>query len=180
MDNPKIPLTRAEISRRWRENNPERNKELYTKYYHENKDELRARQNEWRKNNPDYRGGNKVSSLNTDEGWAKYKVQSIRAGARRRGIECTINYEDILDVMVSHCPVLGVELDYSLCGHKGKMQPNSPHVDRIDNTKGYVTGNVIIVSGKVNRVKSNLTLDEIPEVMNSIIKFYDKYNKNAK
>lgn len=169
------PLTRAEISARWRQNNPERHRELYTKYYNEQRDSKLEKQRVWRKANPEYRGGNRLGYMNSKSGWARYKTNSIKTGAKRRKIEFAITYEDVEKLMVTHCPVLGIELNYNLLTNKSKVLSNSPSLDRINNDKGYLPGNIIIVSQLVNRVKTSLTLQEIPEVMGKIITFYDKY-----
>lgn len=87
-------------------------------------------------------------------------------GAKRRakykGIEFTIPFEEI--VWPSHCPVLGVLLDYSL-GDKGSGSCKvSPSLDRIIPSKGYVSGNVIVVSSFVNTVKNCATVDQLKKV----------------
>lgn len=56
----------------------------------------------------------------------------------------------------SHCPVLGIELDW----FAESLQDNSPSFDRLDCTKGYVTGNVMIMSNRANRLKNNGTVEE--------------------
>lgn len=38
---------------------------------------------------------------------------------------------------------------------------NTPTMDRIDNARGYVRGNITVVSWKANRIKSQLTVEEI-------------------
>lgn len=43
---------------------------------------------------------------------------------------------------------------------RGKTD-DTPSIDRIDCTKGYIKGNVRIVSWWANRLKSNLTLEQI-------------------
>jgi len=56
----------------------------------------------------------------------------------------------------THCPVLGVELDWFAT----KRAENSPSMDRMDNTKGYLPGNVAIVSYRANRIKNDGTWQE--------------------
>jgi hypothetical protein len=86
-----------------------------------------------------------------------------RAGAKRKGIEFTLQYEDV--VWPDHCPVLGNKIDYSrFRGNGNKPMPNSPSFDRIDHTKGYTPDNVIIVSNKANIIKSNSNVDELERV----------------
>ena len=48
----------------------------------------------------------------------------------------------------------------------------SPSLDRIIPKKGYVEGNVIIVSDLANRIKADATLDEIKKV----VEFYRKFS----
>ena len=69
------------------------------------------------------------------------------------------------------CPVLGIKLDWGRNGH----QPNSPSLDRIDNTKGYIPGNVMIMSNLANKMKSNST----PEQLNQFSRYYLFGNKNG-
>lgn len=56
----------------------------------------------------------------------------------------------------THCPILGLELDW----FAETRQENSPSYDRVDSTKGYVPGNVVIVSWRANRIKNDGTAQE--------------------
>lgn len=44
-------------------------------------------------------------------------------------------------------------------------------MDKIDPSRGYVKGNVIVVSGLANRIKTNATLEQIKKVYD----FYSEY-----
>jgi len=59
------------------------------------------------------------------------------------------------------CPVLGIEMVF---GGTGSIKDNSASIDRFDTTKGYIKGNVWIISYKANRMKSNATIDDIKKV----------------
>jgi predicted DNA-binding protein (UPF0251 family) len=65
----------------------------------------------------------------------------------------------------SHCPVLGVELDWMSLGRRTE---NSPSFDRIDPSKGYIPGNVAIISWRANRIKNDGTADEHQKIANWI------------
>jgi hypothetical protein len=52
--------------------------------------------------------------------------------------------------------VWGIELDWGMNG----LNWNSPSLDRIDPTKGYVKGNVRLVCNSYNSAKSNCPPDE--------------------
>lgn len=66
----------------------------------------------------------------------------------------TVEFSDI--EWPTHCPVLGIELDY----HSKHRQENSVTFDRIDNTKPYEPGNVVIMSWRANRIKNDGTAEE--------------------
>jgi hypothetical protein len=88
-----------------------------------------------------------------------------RARGRRRGLEATIQPEDL--IWPSHCPVLGLKLDYpERSGMRGTQhaQPNWPSLDRWDSTKGYVPGNVFVISYRANTLKNSATYEEILKV----------------
>jgi len=84
--------------------------------------------------------------------------------AKRRGIEFTIKREDV--VVPPRCPVLDIELKVG----DGRATPNSPTLDRIDNSKGYVAGNILVVSFRANTIKNDATLKELRAVAD----FYER------
>ena len=46
----------------------------------------------------------------------------------------------------------------------GKGDYTAASIDRIAPDKGYVRGNIVIVSGRANRIKTNATIDELVKV----------------
>jgi len=87
----------------------------------------------------------------------KKMFRRAKARAKERGLEFNLDHSDIS--IPTHCPVLGVEL---VC-HKGRSggNPNSPALDRIDNSKGYVKGNVMVVSHRANMMKVDASPEEL-------------------
>ena len=76
-----------------------------------------------------------------------------RQRAKKRGITFTIRVSDI--VIPKLCPVLGIEL------HTGRRgNPNGPSLDRFNNRKGYVRGNIRVISNRANSLKKDGTLSE--------------------
>jgi hypothetical protein len=75
-----------------------------------------------------------------------------RAKSRSKfyGIEFNITKEDIM--IPETCPILNIPLVYHSGSSGGKM--NSPALDRIDNSKGYIKGNVVVISHLANMMKS--------------------------
>ena len=84
-------------------------------------------------------------------------VYDARARARRDGLPCDITMNDI--DWVTHCPVLGIELAY-LKGDRN-IRSNAATLDRRDNIRGYVRGNVFVISHRANRLKSDASPAEL-------------------
>lgn len=78
----------------------------------------------------------------------------VRHRAKTFGTECTITEADFNIPTI--CPVLGIPI-----GHHFRVRDYVPSIDRIDNNKGYVPGNIIIVSWRANRIKSDAHVDEL-------------------
>lgn len=77
-------------------------------------------------------------------------LAKTREVAKRRGHEFDLTSETFPTVP-THCPVLGIKLDRD-------DNDSRPSLDRIDNTRGYVDGNVRWVSYKWNRMKGDHNL----------------------
>ena len=93
-----------------------------------------------------------------------YKKSVLRAAQQRakiRGLEFNIGLEDF-DIP-KLCPLLNIPLQ----NHIGEsvLQDDSPSLDRIDSSKGYIPGNVWVISNKANRAKNNLTLSELQQLV---------------
>ena len=96
----------------------------------------------------------------------RWLLMRIRSKCKKEGIafDLTIDDLDIPDV----CPVLGRPLKFGVSRNqsyekRGMAPPtdDSPSVDRIDSDGGYVKGNIVVVSWRVNRIKGNATSDEL-------------------
>ena len=100
----------------------------------------------------------------------KYLIWGCKRRARLKGLECTIQPSDF--VFTGKCAILGIPIFF----HRGKVQDDSVSLDRIDNDKGYVPGNVMLVSHKANRLKSDASLEEIEMIASYIRANNPKYN----
>ena len=91
-----------------------------------------------------------------------YKIILLKEAKRRANramIEFNIDIEDIK--FPDKCPVLGIPI--FIKQGKGRL-PNTPSIDRIDNTKGYSKDNIIIVSWRANNLKSDASIHELKKV----------------
>ena len=95
-----------------------------------------------------------------EENPEKYLLTSCKTRAKKAGIPFNLEIEDI--VIPEKCPMLGIKLE-SGRGRSGLFN-HSPTLDRIIPKKGYTKGNVQVISGRANRIKSDATADEIMAV----------------
>lgn len=96
-------------------------------------------------------------------------VKSARKRAIAKNLPFDIDTEYIRSITPSHCPVFGTKLEWSIRrGDAGHSLPNSPSLDRIDPSKGYVKGNVWIISHKANTIKSNASHEELKLVTKAV------------
>lgn len=98
----------------------------------------------------------------------KRLLNSAKERARVKNREFSISIVDLKYVF--KCPILGIPLDYSV-GSKKKMVLNSPSLDRIDNTKGYIKGNIAIISLLANQMKSSATAEQLLTFSQNIQKY---------
>lgn len=84
----------------------------------------------------------------------RYLLNNARERSRLNGLEFDLRVEDIF--VPALCPVLGIPIIRG----QTKKTDNSPSLDRIDNTRGYVRGNVAVISDRANRIKNYGTADE--------------------
>ncbi len=82
--------------------------------------------------------------------------------AKRLGLPFALTEDDIH--IPGRCPVLGIVLRDSRkrpIDRRAAPNPNSPSLDRIVPSKGYVPGNVRVISHRANRLRGDGTLKEI-------------------
>lgn len=87
-------------------------------------------------------------------------LSNARARAAAAGVPFAITLEDV--VVPTHCPILGLPLFQTL-GKKGGG-PHSPSLDRIEPCLGYVKGNIVVISNRANRLKSDASIEELRKI----------------
>lgn len=94
----------------------------------------------------------------------EYQRQNVRRNlltqaryrAKKAGLDFDIAIDDV--VIPERCPYLGLILR----GAEGpSARYHSPTLDRVDNSKGYVKGNVEVISHRANTLKRDLTLRQM-------------------
>lgn len=88
-----------------------------------------------------------------------------RARAKKAGIQFSITLEDVQTIWTNICPIYQIQLKTN----EGKPGPDSHSIDRIDNSKGYIPGNIAIVSMRFNSEKRNLS----PELLRRMLSYME-------
>ncbi len=87
---------------------------------------------------------------------ARHNFSQAKARAKRNGIPFDLTFDEL--VFPNECPVLGIPLFFKQGAGPG---PNSPSFDRIDPSKGYVQGNVQVISHRANVMKNDASKEEL-------------------
>ena len=93
--------------------------------------------------------------------WAVYAVGGAKDRARRLGLPFDLDKDYVAAIIPDACPVFGTP--FLFIGGK-RTRPDSPTIDRVQPSKGYVKGNVAVISMRANAIKSNASADEIQRV----------------
>lgn len=159
----------------WR--NPEKHRAKTRAYAEANPDWKRKSNREWvakkRKEDPDFvekeRAANKkyreehaAERVAATAAWARnrpgqYLLYNAKARAKKHGVPFDLAFDDVL--IPEFCPVLGIPLEATIKGRRS-FHPNSPSIDRIVPERGYVKGNICVISNRANWIKRDGTADE--------------------
>lgn len=120
---------------------PEKNREKIRRWRRSHKKQCAEKQAAYYRKNP-----------------AIYLLNACRSRARLNGIPFNLVKEDIC--IPATCPVFGIPLEHGTRG----FHENSPSIDRIIPDKGYVQGNIVVISFKANRMKQNATTEELKQL----------------
>jgi hypothetical protein len=152
--------------KQWRRENYLKNRERIRaqakQSYLKNRDTILAKQKE-------YAEANRDACVERATKWRKTKPErnmwlQARKRAANKGLEFTIDVEDI--VLPTVCPYLGIELKVNT--GKG-FQPDSYSLDRIDSSKGYVKGNIGVISNMANSMKRDATPEQLINFATSVL-----------
>lgn len=100
--------------------------------------------------------------INRRKNLKRYMLYAAKRRAKKNGWDFNLEEADI--IIPEYCPVLGLKLNVG----EGKREPGSPSLDRIDSSKGYIKGNIMVISWRANDLKRDATLEE----MQKLFQFY--------
>ncbi|MGA0070404.1 MAG: hypothetical protein ACO3HP_03775 [Candidatus Nanopelagicaceae bacterium] len=101
-------------------------------------------------------------------------LNNARRRAKEKGLPFDLDMEYLRSIAPTLCPYSQVPLRWELqtgIGTHGKPFPNSPSLDKLIPSRGYVRGNVAIVSHRANSIKRDATEQELIELGLRIAQF---------
>ena len=158
-----------ERQKRYRLKNREAISAAREKYYQENKEAIL----EWQKI---YRLKNKEANKRyRQKKWEKQRIKGALRRAKAKNLPFNITEEYVKSITPKDmiCPALGIKMNTSV-----EDLDSKPSLDRLVPEKGYVKGNVIVVSFKVNRIKADATPEELMKVAIFYEKLFDTRSKD--
>jgi hypothetical protein len=154
------------------------NKEYAQQYYLDNKEAITARNKKWQSENQEKMRefSKKYKSVDNPTYLAYAERHFVRGiwikakhTAAKKGYDFDLTEEDIH--IPEKCPYLDVPLT-KIYG-AGQLDFNAS-IDRIDSTKGYVKGNVQIISRMANRMKNNASEEQLVTFANKVLALHSK------
>lgn len=100
-----------------------------------------------------------------------YMIRNSKFMSKRRGIDFNLKYTDF--ELPEYCPILNTKLSFNKesCGN----DPSHASLDRIDNTKGYIPGNVIVMSRLANAMKNSANFEQLELFSKNIMLLINNY-----
>lgn len=104
------------------------------------------------------------------ETWCRIKNNDIKVKCKKNNIEYNISKEYLMERCPKNfiCPILKNQLILHSIDRS-----NLPSVDRIDPNKGYIKGNIQIISFRANMLKKDASIKELKQVL----EYYRKYSQ---
>lgn len=165
-------------NKRWKEDHKEQIAIHHKEWYQKNKDRIResrkgsdgklkpkliSHQKEYRKRNKEKQAQySKSAAQRRRLDPAKHMYTNTKSSANKRGLDFNLTKEDI--IIPINCPVLNVPLVWRTW--------YCPSIDRIDNSKGYVKGNIQVISRKANTMKNNASKEELVQFAKWVLMEY--------
>jgi hypothetical protein len=92
-----------------------------------------------------------------------YIIRNTKFMSKRRNIVFNLHYTDF--ELPEYCPILNIKLEYG-SGYNANSY-NHATLDRIDNSKGYIKNNIMIISRLANAMKNEASFKQLEYFINN-------------
>ena len=103
-------------------------------------------------------------------------LSNAKIRAKQKGVDFNLTSKYLKKIFPKNnkCPITGLNFQFGYKNKEKINKNNSPSLDRIIPSKGYVEGNVMVISDLMNRMKQDSTYEDIEKLDN----FYKKLKIN--
>lgn len=119
----------------------------------------------------------KRTYLNLPDKIKGYMIRNSKWSAKRRNHEFNLTIDDIQ--LPEYCPLLGIKLYYNFEKRTHFNSFNHASLDRIDNSKGYIKGNVIVISRLANAMKNEANFEQLLTFSDNIKQLINHYKNQG-
>lgn len=127
--------------------------------HNKNKEDRNVRARSWHEANKEHAHATEKARRLANPELTLWRLARTRA--QRQGTEFNIEVSDIVIPVV--CPALGIPIIYNPM--KDVRPDSSPTIDRVDTTRGYLKGNVQVISMRANRLKADMDEDTLRKMI---------------
>jgi hypothetical protein len=155
------PEKRRESNRQWREANRSKAREASKRWRESNKDSLREYMR--KRSSSEYFRDYRKAYLARRDVRMLVLITQAKGRAKRNGMAFEDGVMRFRAAPPDRCACCGAALDYSTT--IGRDTSRSPSLDRVDNTKGYTTGNTCVICARCNLLKRDASLREVEQIL---------------
>jgi len=100
-------------------------------------------------------------AVSTKRGKIKAVLQHIKVRSKKKSIPFGLTLEHLIAIAPDKCPVFNTQFTWDV--PKGKASFDSPSLDRINPSLGYIDGNVQWLSLRANAMKQDANTEELKQ-----------------
>jgi hypothetical protein len=164
----------------WRKKHREELRKKAIEYYHENRQAYAARKKNWYETNKtQFIVKVKKWKKETVVGFFYSKLQRLKNNAKNRGLEINIDHKYLMKLYEDQkemCPLTGRKL---LLMKGSEDIPDRLSVDRVDPEKGYVSGNVRLVTWQANSARRSWDDHQLLKFAKDVVKTLTRHSKET-
>lgn len=149
--------------KKWTQDNRKHLNEYGNKWAKENRERINKRRREWVKNNPEKKSAQHRRYNQSLKG----RYNTSKGNAKRREKEFTLTFEQFCEVIEQPCHYCNNEL--------GKKSITGVGLDRMNNSQGYIWGNVKSCCRSCNQIKGEIL--SVEETLAAVKAILDLRNK---
>ncbi len=108
--------------------------------------------------------------------WSQYVISNTKQRCKKSGRSCNITPAGVrakLAEQGGECFYCGEELLFTRFATRRGPKPNSPSLDRVDNTRGYEPDNVVISCNQCNVATGTLDADGLRRIADGMDRFLE-------